>query len=176
MENKYIPKFDDENMELLLLENIEDAFDCANFASKHNMDVKFTKTDNVSSLDVVATFQMKGFRHELIISDECGLFVLFKKTTEQESVEYMEWKSLLKAVGIDFSIVKEGTNLNIALMIDEERLQTVSHSKAGRPVGHDFDYEKIKQMQSEGKTNKEIYTELGMSKALFYLRMREYNQ
>ena len=32
----------------------------------------------------------------------------------------------------------------------------------------------MQQMKAEGKTNKEIYTELGVSKALFYLRMKEY--
>ena len=52
----------------------------------------------------------------------------------------------------------------------EEKLK----SKAGRPVKHDFDYSKVEQMKADGKTNKEIYTELGISKALFYLRMKEY--
>lgn len=70
---------------------------------------------------------------------------------------------------VQFSIDKEG-KLNI--LVYEEKLK----SKAGRPVGHDFDYSKVEQMKADGKSNKEIYTELGVSKALFYLRMKEYKQ
>ena len=68
---------------------------------------------------------------------------------------------------VHFSIDENG-KLNI--LVYEEKLK----SKAGRPVGHDFDYSKVEQMKADGKTNKEIYTELGMSKALYYLRMKEY--
>ena len=70
---------------------------------------------------------------------------------------------------VQFSIDEKG-KLNI--LVYEEKLK----SKAGRPVGHDFDYSKVEQMKSDGKTNKEIYTELGVSKALYYLRMKEYKQ
>ena len=37
-----------------------------------------------------------------------------------------------------------------------------------------IDFEKVQQLKADGKTNKEIYTELGISKSLFYLKMREY--
>ena len=70
---------------------------------------------------------------------------------------------------VQFSIDKEG-KLNI--LVYEEKLK----SKAGRPKGHDFDYAKVEQMKADGMTNKQIYTELGVSKALFYLRMKEYKQ
>ncbi len=70
---------------------------------------------------------------------------------------------------VQFSIDEEG-KLNI--LVYEEKLK----SKAGRPVGHDFDYSKVQQLKADGKTNKEIYTELGISKALYYLRMKEYKQ
>lgn len=70
---------------------------------------------------------------------------------------------------VHFWIDKEG-KLNI--LAYEEKLK----SKAGRPVGHDFDYSKVEQMKANGMTNKEIYTELGVSKALYYLRMKEYKQ
>lgn len=68
---------------------------------------------------------------------------------------------------VQFSIDKEG-KLNI--LVYEEKLK----SKAGRPTGHDFDYSKVEQMKADGMTNKQIYTELGISKALYYLRMKEY--
>lgn len=67
---------------------------------------------------------------------------------------------------VHFSIDEKG-KLNI--LVYEEKLK----SKAGRPVGHDFDYERVEQLKSDGKTNKEIYTALGISKALYYLRMKE---
>ena len=68
---------------------------------------------------------------------------------------------------VHFSIDEKG-KLNI--LVYEEKLK----SKAGRPTGHDFDYSKVEQMKADGMTNKEIYTKLGISKALFYLRMKEY--
>lgn len=34
----------------------------------------------------------------------------------------------------------------------------------------------IKQMQAEGMTNKQIYEQLGITKATFYLKLKEYNQ
>ena len=68
---------------------------------------------------------------------------------------------------VQFSIDKKG-KLNI--LVYEEKLK----SKAGRPTGHDFDYSKVEQMKADGMTNKQIYTELGISKALYYLRMKEY--
>lgn len=75
---------------------------------------------------------------------------------------------------VEFSVKKEkikGENKDVlSILVYEENLK----SKAGRPKGHDFDYAKVEQMKAEGKTNKEIYTELGVSKALFYLRMKEY--
>ena len=70
---------------------------------------------------------------------------------------------------VHFSIDEKG-KLNI--LVYEEKLK----SKAGRPPGHDFDYSKVRQMKANGMTNKQIYTELGISKALFYLRMKEYKQ
>ena len=70
---------------------------------------------------------------------------------------------------VHFSIDEKG-KLNI--LVYEEKLK----SKAGRPVGHDFDYSKVQQMKADGMTNKQIYTELGISKALYYLRMKEYKQ
>lgn len=68
---------------------------------------------------------------------------------------------------VHFSIDEKG---NLHIEVYEEKLK----SKAGRPVGHDFDYFKVQQMKADGMTNKEIYEALGISKALYYLRMREY--
>ena len=72
---------------------------------------------------------------------------------------------------VQFSIDKDNENKDIiSILVYEEKLK----SKAGRPTGHDFDYSKVEQMKADGMTNKQIYTELGISKALYYLRMKEY--
>ena len=70
---------------------------------------------------------------------------------------------------VQFSIDE---NNKLDILVYEEKLK----SKAGRPVGHDFDYSKVEQMKANGMTNKQIYTELVVSKALYYLRMKEYKQ
>ena len=62
----------------------------------------------------------------------------------------------------------------IFIEVNEDKLRTATNTKAGRPVEHEIDFEKVQQLKADGKTNKEIYTELGISKSLFYLKMREY--
>ena len=74
---------------------------------------------------------------------------------------------------VQFSIDKDNENKDIiSILVYEEKLK----SKAGRPTGHDFDYAKVEQMKADDMTNKEIYEALGISKALYYLRMKEYKQ
>ena len=62
----------------------------------------------------------------------------------------------------------------IFIEVNEDKLRTAANTKAGRPIEHEIDFVKVEQMKADGKTNKEIYTELGISKSLFYLKMREY--
>lgn len=84
-------------------------------------------------------------------------------------------KELTKVLNgkVQFAIDKDKENNDIvSILVYEENLK----SKAGRPAGYEFDYQQVKQMQDAGMTNKQIYTELGMSKSLFYLRMKEYKK
>lgn len=60
------------------------------------------------------------------------------------------------------------------IKIDEAKFTKVTTCKSGRPIEYEIDFEKVKQLKADGKTNKEIYTELGISKSLFYLKMKEY--
>lgn len=60
------------------------------------------------------------------------------------------------------------------IKVDEEQFKKVITCKSGRPIKHDIDFKKICRWKNEGRTNKEIYTELGISKSLFYLKMKEY--
>ena len=83
--------------------------------------------------------------------------------------------NMLECVGVNFSIreIKTG-HKKIFIEVDEDKLRTATNTKAGRPIEHEIDFAKVEQMKADGKTNKEIYTELGISKSLFYLKMREY--
>lgn len=89
--------------------------------------------------------------------------------------EALEILNRLLGGKVQFVFEKDDYNNDIlSILVYEEKLK--SKSKAGRPVKHDFDFEKVQQMKADGMTNKEIYTKLGMSKALFYLRMKEYKK
>ena len=83
--------------------------------------------------------------------------------------------SMLECVGVNFSIreIKAG-HKKLFIEVNEDKLRTATNTKAGRPIEHEIDFEKVQQLKADGKTNKEIYTEFGISKSLFYLKMREY--
>ena len=83
--------------------------------------------------------------------------------------------SMLECVGVNFSIreIKTG-HKKLFIEVNEDKLRTAINTKAGRPIKHEIDFAEVEQMNADGKTNKEIYTELGISKSLFYLKMREY--
>lgn len=87
--------------------------------------------------------------------------------------------NLLECVGVNFQIkeIKKG-HKKIFIEVNEEKLRdaisTKESKKIGRPTEHEFDFDQIEKMKANGKTNTEIYKELGMSKSLFYLRMKEY--
>ena len=83
--------------------------------------------------------------------------------------------NMLECVGVNFSIreIKAG-HKKLFIEVNEDKLRTATNTKAGRPIEHEIDFEKVQQLKADGKTNKEIYTELGISKSLFYLKMREY--
>lgn len=81
---------------------------------------------------------------------------------------------LLKNVGVSFNVSKNINGQKLFISVDEQKLKdATTHHKAGRPVEHKIDFSKIEQMKLSGKTNKQIYTELGISKSLFYLKMKE---
>lgn len=82
--------------------------------------------------------------------------------------------NLLNVVGVFFDVSKNNNGLKLMIKIDEERFKKVTTCKSGRPIEHEIDFEKVKQLKADGKTNKEIYMELGISKSLFYLKMKEY--
>lgn len=81
--------------------------------------------------------------------------------------------NLLQNVGISFSVSVVGIEKKLFIQVDEKKLKAATDTKVGRPVEHDIDFTKVAQMKDNGMTNKQIYTELGISKSLFYLRLKE---
>ena len=82
--------------------------------------------------------------------------------------------NMLECVGVHFSIGKVKTGQKIFIEVNEDKLRTATNTKAGRPVEHEIDFEKVQQLKADGMTNKQIYEKLDISKSLFYLKMREY--
>lgn len=81
---------------------------------------------------------------------------------------------LLKDTGVSFNVSKNNNGQKLMIYVDEEKVKNAKSVKVGRPVEHEFNYSDIEQMRLSGKTNKQIYSELGMSKSLFYLKMKKY--
>lgn len=59
--SKYELKFDKNNRELLILDNLFTAQDCLTYASRHNLNVLFTATTSASSVEVMMQFKKKGY-------------------------------------------------------------------------------------------------------------------
>ena len=99
--------------------------------------------------------------------------VFIRKTIELKTPIDNTQKAVVKQLNdlvgdtIRFAFTKDN---KLSVTVYEEKLKV----KAGRPVTKNLPLAKVEQMKADGKTNKEIYTELGISKSLFYLKMREY--
>ena len=112
-------------------------------------------------------------REVVLIKKNFYLASTFDVVKGQPAID--DLNNMLECVGVNFSIreIKTG-HKKIFIEVDEDKLRTATNTKAGRPIEHEIDFEKVQQLKADGKTNKEIYTELGISKSLFYLKMREY--
>ena len=82
--------------------------------------------------------------------------------------------SLLDSVGVSFSVSVGGSGKKLFIEVDEKKLKAATDSKGGRPIEHSIDFSEVEKMKADGMTNKDIYTKLGISKSLFYLKMKEY--
>lgn len=77
---------------------------------------------------------------------------------------------LLNEFGIKFNVSHD----TLYVDVDEENLERYRKKpeNIGRPR-KEFDFSYVEAQKEIGKTNKEIYEELGISKALFYKNMKE---
>lgn len=82
--------------------------------------------------------------------------------------------NLLSDVGVSFSVSVVGTGKKLFIQVDEKKLKAATDTKVGRPIEHNIDFSEVEKMKADGMTNKDIYTKLGISKSLFYLKMKEY--
>ena len=58
-----------------------------------------------------------------------------------------------------------------------EQLCIIVHkNKIGRPIKYSLDFDEIIQRKTNGETDEQIYTSLGISRSLYYLRLREYKK
>ena len=82
--------------------------------------------------------------------------------------------NMLECVGVHFKIGKVKTRHKIFIEVNEDKLHQATNTKAGRPIKHNFDIAEVERKKASGMNNKQIYESMGMSKSLFYLKMREY--
>ena len=75
--------------------------------------------------------------------------------------------NMLECVGVHFQIGKVKTGQKIFIEVNEDKLRTATNTKAGRPIEHEIDFEKVQQLKADGKTNKEIYTALEYPRVYF---------
>lgn len=103
--------------------------------------------------------------------------VFIRKTIELMTPIGSKQKAVVKQLNdvigdvVRFKIFQDkDEKYKLSITVYEENLK----AKSGRPQEHKLDFQLINAMKKSGKTNKEIYEKLGISRSLFYLRMREY--
>lgn len=96
----------------------------------------------------------------------------YKPELGQSAID--DLNKLLDKVGVSFNVGTVKTGRKIFIEVDEKKLKAATDSKGGRPVEHSIDFLEVEKMKADGMTNKDIYTKLGISKSLFYLKMKEY--
>mgnify|MGYP003271461107 CR=1 FL=1 len=92
---EYKPKFDKDDNELVILDNLFDAECCMEYAKEHNMKVLMTSTTSTSSVEIMMMFQKNGFNHKLYEEDVFApdgiklspkVLCLFEKSKVQEII------------------------------------------------------------------------------------------
>lgn len=83
---------------------------------------------------------------------------------------------ILENTGVSFRAVNGKAGKKLVIQVNEKQLNMIKgfNARVGRPPEHDIDFKEVEKMKAEGKNNKEIYEELGVSKTLFYCKMKEY--
>lgn len=96
----------------------------------------------------------------------------YKPELGQSAID--DLNELLGDVGVYFDVRNGKHEKKLVIIVNEKKLKNNTISKSGRPVEHIIDFEEVEKMKADGMSNKEIYTNLGVSKSLFYLRLKEF--
>lgn len=111
---KYVPKFDKDNNELLILDTIFNAEGCLEFANAHNMNVLFTDTTSISSIKVMMDFQESGYNYKLY-KERCyapdGIELEPKVLCLFERQDNLELKDIIRYIAVNYTVeVEDATN------------------------------------------------------------------
>lgn len=58
---KYVPRFEKDDNELLIMDNVFEAEDCVAYADRHNLNVLYKNTTSASAVEVMNMFYKKGY-------------------------------------------------------------------------------------------------------------------
>lgn len=129
--SKYVPKFYEDDRDLLILDNLFAVEDCVDYASRHNLNVLLTVTTSASSVEAMMQFKKQGYNIELIEKEmrapdgtkiSPDIYALFtrdgnvSKTKEEENViSSEERKNALTEEEIDcFNEYLESEKVDVA--------------------------------------------------------------
>lgn len=99
--SKYMPKFYENDRDLLILDNIFTVEDCADYASKHNLNVLFTETTSAASVETMMQFKKQGYKIELLEKEMCApdgiklspkIYILFTKDSNLSKKNSQDYK------------------------------------------------------------------------------------
>lgn len=84
----------------------------------------------------------------------------------------------LKDLGLNLNITTDRNNRKRLIIDFNKEILTPINGNDGKLGRHlkKIDFDAIERMQAEGMTNKQICEQLGIAKATFYLKIKEYRQ
>lgn len=99
-------------------------------------------------------------------------------TNAEKNCDLERLNAELKNLGLNLDIIIDRNNRKRLIIDFDKNLLTAINGNDGILGRHrkQVDFDAIERMQAEGMTNKQICEQLGIAKATFYLKMKEYRQ
>ena len=135
---KYVPKFDKDNNELLILDTIFNAEGCLEFANAHNMNVLFTDTTSTSSIKVMMDFQESGYNYKLYkercyapdgIELEPKVLCLFERKDNLELKDIIRYIAVNCTVEVEDATDEEFNHVDDFMSDDTEKIEKYKNAK-----------------------------------------------
>ena len=142
--SKYIPKYDKDDRDLLILDNLFAVNDCVEYASRHRMNVLFTETTSTSSVAAMMAFKKKGYDMDMYekksyapdgIELEPKVYVLFTFKENVENVNKQRLITLTDGTSMGDTIIVFSTNAPTEELKELERVSNDVYHNGG-----DIDY------------------------------------